>query len=70
LSGRIDVAKPDKRIFKGLFNKYNVKPKHFMFVDDRLKNIKAAEETGFNSILFTNSVNLITELSCYNLPPK
>jgi len=69
LSGEIDVAKPDPRIFQYLFDKYNVRPEDAVFIDDRLENTKAAEEAGLSSILFTNPENLKKELTRYNLLP-
>ena len=70
LSGELDFAKPDTRIFQYLFDKYNINPEEAVFIDDRLENTQTAKNMGLDSVLFTNPDNLRKELVGYNLLPQ
>lgn len=48
------ISKPDERIYKKLFEKYNLNPGHTIFFDDRYENISAAINCGMNGILFNH----------------
>lgn len=55
------IHKPDPRIYQQFLNRFNVKPDQVVFVDDLLKNIKAALTLGISGILFTSGPQLIRE---------
>lgn len=63
VSYEINVAKPDKGIYMYLLNKYSLNPSECIFFDDRLENIKAAEELGIKSIHVTSKEKLIEEIN-------
>lgn len=67
LSGNVNMAKPEKRIFKYLFDKFNVLPEQAIFVDDNERNVTAAKETGLDAIQFTEPKKLREQLASYNL---
>lgn len=47
------VMKPDPIIYNILMKKYDLAPEECVFLDDREKNIKGAEDCGIKGILFT-----------------
>jgi putative hydrolase of the HAD superfamily len=61
------VAKPDKRIYKILFERYDLLPGECLYIDDLEPNVRAAEETGMTGI-FTHGSSDITELIRIALP--
>lgn len=63
VSGREGLKKPDLRIYELLFNKFSIQPKSALFIDDNIRNIKAAQLTGLNTIHFTQPEDLRKELS-------
>ena len=63
VSGEEKLIKPDKRIYQVLLDRYNLKAEESVFIDDNSANIKAAQELGFNAILFDNIVNTREQLS-------
>ena len=48
----IDISKPDLDIYKELINRYNLDPSKCIFYDDKYENIEAAQNLGFNGIVF------------------
>lgn len=48
----VGCMKPDEKIYKCLFNKYNIDPNRAIFFDDRKENIDAANKLGIKGILF------------------
>jgi len=62
VSGEEKMIKPDKRLYHILLDRYNLKAKNTIFIDDNIKNIKAAEELGMNAIHFKSSSQLEAEL--------
>lgn len=67
VSGEEKMVKPDSQIFHLLLNRYNLKAAHSIFIDDNLKNVKAAEEIGMIAIHYQNSSQLETELIALNV---
>lgn len=51
-SYQVGTIKPEPRIYQILIDKYLLKPENCVFIDDRKENIEAAEELGFQTILF------------------
>ncbi len=62
VSGDEKTRKPFHEFYNRLLNRYNVDPKKALFIDDSLRNIKAAEELGINSIHFKSPELLRKEL--------
>ena len=52
VSGDVGVGKPDRAIFEHLIRHLNVSPCEVVFVDDKQRNLDAAAEIGFDTILF------------------
>ena len=52
LSGPLGVAKPDPAIFRYLLDTYGLEPAACCFVDDRPKNVEAANALGIRGLLF------------------
>ena len=47
----IRVRKPNQLIYEKLMNKFGYSAKRFLFIDDRLRNLKPASELGFITVL-------------------
>lgn len=62
VSGEEKLIKPDKRIYEVLLDRYGLFAEESVFIDDNSDNVDAANELGFNAILFTNIVNLRKQL--------
>ena len=62
VSGEEKLRKPFPRFYQLILDRYNLLPKHTLFIDDSLRNIKAAEEMGFQCIHFTSPEQLKSEL--------
>ena len=45
-------AKPDKELYQRLLDKYNLKAEECVFVDDKIRNVRAAESAGYNGVYF------------------
>jgi 2-haloacid dehalogenase len=67
VSGHEKMIKPNKEIYHLLLNRYNIKAENTIFIDDNLKNIKAAEEIGLHAIHFESPAQLETRLSSLNV---
>ncbi|HTY62929.1 MAG TPA: HAD family phosphatase [Acidobacteriota bacterium] len=52
ISGDVGARKPDPDIYRSLLDQAGMKPADALFVDDRLRNVKAADEMGISAILF------------------
>jgi 2-haloacid dehalogenase len=53
VSGTEKDRKPFPSFYKTLLTRYNVEPGEALFIDDNLRNVKAARELGIDSIHFT-----------------
>lgn len=62
VSGEDKMRKPFHEFYQLLLNRYTVKPEEALFIDDSLRNVKAAEQLGIPSIHFTNAEELRKEL--------
>ena len=67
VSGEEKMRKPDPEFYHVLLKRFNVTPEHALFIDDNLRNVKAAKEIGINSIHFTSPHQLKDELLMLNL---
>ncbi len=62
VSGEEKMRKPFPKFYQLLLNRYNVKPGEALFIDDSLRNVKAAKKLGINSIHFHSSEQLRSDL--------
>jgi 2-haloacid dehalogenase len=62
VSGEEKIRKPFPEFYNILLNRYNVKAEEALFIDDNLRNVKAAEELGIKSIHFQNPEQLLAQL--------
>jgi putative hydrolase of the HAD superfamily len=53
ISGDVGIRKPDPLIYQNLLGRLSVKANDVIFIDDRVKNLDAAAELGFATILFS-----------------
>src|SRR5687768_540599 len=67
VSGEEKTRKPFPEFYQRLLNRYNVKPEEAIFIDDNLRNVKAAETLGITSIHFQSTSQLKEEIKRYNL---
>lgn len=62
VSGEEKTRKPFHVFYQKLLDRYNVDPARSLFIDDNLRNVKAAEELGIKAIHFRNPEQLKQEL--------
>ena len=62
VSGEEKMRKPFPQFYQKLLDRYHVKPGEALFIDDSLRNVKAAQELGIKSIHFQNPEQLKAEL--------
>ncbi|QQL49038.1 HAD family hydrolase [Mucilaginibacter ginkgonis] len=63
VSGEEKVRKPYPEFYQVLLNRYSVNPAEALFIDDNLRNVKAAKELGIPSIHFTSPEALHAEFA-------
>jgi len=68
ISGLERVAKPDRRIFEILLERYALAPETTVFVDDVPTNVAAARALGLNAVLFTGARPLRQALRAFGVP--
>ena len=61
VSADLLMIKPDHRIYEHLLDKYGLKAEECLFIDDKVKNVKAAEEVGIHGYLFDGDVPKLKE---------
>ena len=54
ISGKEKMIKPNKNIYKLAIKRFNLKPKHTIFIDDKIENINSANKLGFKTIHLQN----------------
>ena len=67
VSGEEKMKKPAPEFYQLLLNRYNVKAEEALFIDDSLRNVKAAKELGINSIHFQLPELLRAELKNFQV---
>ncbi|MEI9809493.1 MAG: HAD family phosphatase [Bacteroidota bacterium] len=67
VSGEEKLRKPFPAFYQKLLDRYHVKPSEALFIDDSLRNVKAAEALGIKSIHFQNPDQLRQELRSLDL---
>ena len=61
VSGEEKTRKPFPEFYQRLLTRYNVNPAEALFIDDNLRNVKAAEDLGIKSIHFQSPEQLKQE---------
>lgn len=62
VSGKEKLKKPDPKIYQMLLDRYKITAEKSVFIDDSLRNIKAAEAMGINGIHFQSPEQLRNDL--------
>ena len=57
-SYEVGVKKPDRKIYDAFLKKFKINPKEAILVDNKKKNIDAAEKFGIKGVLFSNEKDL------------
>lgn len=68
-SCELKTVKPYHDIYHHCLDGLGVSPESVLFIDDRLPNIEAAKELGWQGFVFTNAKELHEFLKNSNLPP-
>jgi 2-haloacid dehalogenase len=68
VSGREGMAKPDRRIFELVVERFGVDPARAVFIDDKAVNVDAARHVGFHGVVFTSTEALRKDLRALGLP--
>ncbi|MCR5830972.1 MAG: HAD family phosphatase [Lachnospiraceae bacterium] len=63
ISYRVNLIKPDPRIYEHILEKFDINPSEAVFIDDNADNIEAAKKFGINTILFTGKEDADKELA-------
>ncbi|RPD48085.1 MULTISPECIES: HAD family hydrolase [Chitinophagaceae] len=67
VSGEEKMRKPAPEFYKVLLDRYGLQPEETLFIDDNLRNIKAAEAMGIPSIRFESPEQLQAALQQRNV---
>ena len=67
VSGEEKTRKPFLEFYQVLLDRFKLQPKETLFIDDNLRNVKAAESLGMKSIHFKNAQDLRAQLSSLKL---
>lgn len=62
VSGEEKMRKPFPEFYHLLLNRYHVKAEEALFIDDNLRNVKAAEALNIRSVHFQSPAQLVDEL--------
>jgi 2-haloacid dehalogenase len=67
VSGEVKLIKPDPRIFRILFQRFNIDPARAVYVDDVQRNVDAAKALGMYALRFTDAKTLRRDLESVGL---
>ncbi len=67
VSGEEKTRKPFPEFYQRLLTRYNVNPAEALFIDDNLRNVKAAEELGITSFHFQSPAQLLKDFKTISL---
>ena len=67
VSGEEKMRKPFPEFYRLLLNRYHVKPEEALLIDDNLRNVKAGELLGIQSIHYKNAIELKNQLINFQL---
>lgn len=63
VSGRVKLIKPDPRIYDMHTKTFALEPAATLFIDDNPTNVKAAQDYGWQAVLFTSADELRQDLA-------
>ena len=63
LSYKVEMIKPNKRIFKHTLEKFNLNPEETVLIDDMKDNIVSAQSLGIKTIHYNNHKKFTSEFS-------
>ncbi len=63
LSFQVKINKPKREIYEIFIKRTGFAPNEYLFIDDRKKNVSAAEKIGMKGIVFKNFKQLIKEMA-------
>lgn len=69
VSGEVKLVKPDPRIFDLTVRRFGLEPEDTLYIDDRLDNVRAAEQVGMTGHHFTGADRLEADLRQLGLLP-
>jgi 2-haloacid dehalogenase len=67
VSGHEKTRKPFPEFYQILFDRYQIDPRHALFIDDNLKNIEGAQAVGLHTIHFQNASQARVELKRFHV---
>lgn len=67
VSGVEKLKKPDPAIYHLMMDRYDLQPKSTLFIDDNLRNVKAASSLGIHSVHYTDDKSLQKSLKEYGV---
>jgi 2-haloacid dehalogenase len=67
VSGEVKLLKPDPAIYYLALDRFGLRPRDALFVDDRMINVDAAEAVGMRGHLFTTAEDLRDRLEAEGL---
>lgn len=70
VSGKEKIKKPDPKIYQLTLERFKINPQQAVFIDDNLRNVKAAEKEGIASIHFQSVEQLRAILTEKNIQIK
>ena len=70
VSGREGVAKPEPAVFTRLLERFGLKPRMALMIDDTEENLEAAGKLGMQTALFLSSRQLRAELEAAGILPR
>lgn len=63
ISAEINKIKPNIDFYEYMLEKYNIKPKELLFLDDNIKNIEGASKLGINVIKVERDMDLVDSIN-------
>ena len=70
VSGREGVAKPEPAVFTLLLERFGLKPRMTLMIDDTKENLEVASKLGIQTALFLSSRQLRAELEAAGILPR
>ena len=70
VSGVEKDRKPFASFYNTLLHRYGLQPQECLFIDDNIRNVRAAEALGIRSIHFTEPDSLRHQLATYGVLPE
>ncbi|MFK4824157.1 HAD family hydrolase [Paenochrobactrum sp. BZR 588] len=67
VSGDVFLMKPEREIYDLHVESFDLNPVATLFIDDNPSNIAAAQEAGWQAVLFTDPTTLRSDLASYHL---